>query len=149
MLAELLNQDPFRSLDQILAGGARSSAATPPLDAYRRGDNVWVHVDLPGVSADSIDIDIERSVLTITAERNYQTVDGDQVYLAERPQGRLRRQIHLGEGLDTAGVEAGYTDGVLSLRIPVAERAKPRKVKVANELTGSAAHEVLEASVEA
>ncbi|MEM7272917.1 MAG: Hsp20/alpha crystallin family protein [Actinomycetota bacterium] len=124
--------DPFNALDQwietVTAG--RTGAASTPLDAYRRGENVWVHLDLPGVAVDSLDIDVERNVLTVTAERTWVREEGDQVYRSERTQGRFRRQLHLGEGLDTSAIEADYHDGVLTLRLPVAERAKPRKVVV-------------------
>jgi HSP20 family protein len=101
-----------------------------PMDAYRRGDNVWVHLDLPGVAADTIDISVERNLLTVTAERSYQREEGDRVYFGERPEGTFRRQVTLGEGLDADGVEADYTDGVLTLRIPVVPQAQPRKISV-------------------
>ena len=100
------------------------------MDAYRRGSDVWVHIDMPGVTAESIDIDVERNVLTVTGERSWETEDDDQIYLNERVQGVYRRQVHLGEGLDPEGIEADLRDGVLTMRIPVAERAKPRKIQV-------------------
>ncbi len=135
----LVQNSPFRELDSLFnqAFGpnqrARSTAGRPmPMDAYRRGDNVWVHLDLPGVSAESIDISVERNVLTVTAERSYQREEGDRVYLDERPEGTFRRQVSLGEGLDADGVEADYTDGVLSLRIPVVPQAQPRKINVSS-----------------
>ena len=99
-----------------------------PMDAYKRGNDVWVHLDLPGVAADSLDIDIERNVLTVSAQRSWQREDGDQMYLAERHRGTFRRQVHLGDGLDAERIEADYHDGVLTLRIPVAEVAQPRKI---------------------
>jgi HSP20 family protein len=119
----LVQNSPFRELDSLFnqAFGAtpRAAAGRPmPMDAYRRGDNVWVHLDLPGVSADSVDISVERNVLTVTAERSYQREEGDRVYFDERPEGTFRRQVSLGEGLDADGVEADYTDGVLSLADP-------------------------------
>jgi HSP20 family protein len=100
------------------------------MDAYRRGSDIWVHIDLPGVAADSLDINVERSVLTVSGERWWERQDGDQVYLNDRSQGRFRRQVHLGDGLDAERIEADYQDGVLTLRIPVAESAKPRKIEV-------------------
>lgn len=126
----LMQNDPFRDLDLFFrdAKGIRQV----PMDAYRRGDDVWVHVDLPGVGKDSIDIDVERSVLTITATRNWQRQDGDQVYMGERSQGRFRRQVHLGDSLDVDGIEADFTDGVLTLRIPVLAKAKPKKIEIGN-----------------
>ncbi len=130
----LIQNDPFRELDYLFPHRSRRStsggAMTPPMDAYRRGEDVWVHLDLPGVAMDSIDIDIERSVLTVTAGREWETVDGDHFYSRERGQGTLRRQVHLGEALDVANIEATYDSGVLTVRIPVAEKAKPRKIAV-------------------
>lgn len=129
----LFQNDPFRNLDDAFGRlGTRSAslASAMPMDAYRRDTDVWVHVDLPGVSADSIDISIERHVLTITAERDWNRSEDDRIYLSERRRGTFSRQVHLGDGLDADGIDADYTDGVLSLRIPVAERAQPRKVAV-------------------
>ncbi len=126
----MLVQDPFRDFESLLGRGPGRNASSMPIDAYRRGDDVWVHIDLPGVSADSLDISIERSVLTVSAERNWQLEEGDRVYLSERSRGSYRRQVHLGEGLDAENIEASFTDGVLTLRIPVAEQAKPRKIEI-------------------
>jgi HSP20 family protein len=131
----LVQNSPFRELDslfnQAFGGDTRRVAGRPmPMDAYRRDDNVWVHLDLPGVSADSVDISVERNVLTVSAERNYQRQEGDRQYFDERPEGTFRRQVSLGEGLDADGIEADYTDGVLTLRIPVIPQAKPRKITV-------------------
>ncbi len=128
----LLQNDPFRDFDQLFRAFGRADAPEHrmSLDAYRRGENVWVHIDLPGVSADAVDISVERNVLTVTAERTYPTEEGDRFYLQERRQGAFRRQVHLGENLDTDNIEADYADGVLTLRIPVAEKAKPRKISV-------------------
>ena len=109
----LVQNSPFRELDSLFnqAFGTNQRAAWAtgrpmPMDAYRRGDNVWVHLDLPGVSADSVDISVERNVLTVTGERNWTREEGDRVYLAERPQGTFRRQVTLGDGLDADGIEA-------------------------------------------
>jgi HSP20 family protein len=142
----LVQNSAFRELDnlfnQAFAPGARAASSTGrpmPMDAYRRGDNVWVHLDLPGVSAESIDISVERNVLTVTAERSYQREEGDRVYFEERPEGTFRRQVSLGEGLDADGVEADYTDGVLSLRIPVVPQAQPRKINVSSGQANSQA----------
>ncbi len=124
----LMQNDPF--FESLFRGAPRSDTHRVPMDAYRRGDNVWVHIDLPGVAADSLDISVERSVLTVTAERNWQQEDSDQTYLTERSQGSYRRQVHLGEALDADGIEADLADGVLTLRIPVSEKAQPRKITV-------------------
>jgi HSP20 family protein len=133
----LLQNSPFRDLDSLfnqrmanLTRSAWESARPMPMDAYRRGDNVWVHLDLPGVSKDSIDISVERNLLTVTAERAFPSQEGDRVYLDERNEGTFRRQVSLGDGLDAEAIEADYTDGVLTLRIPVAPQAQPRKITV-------------------
>jgi HSP20 family protein len=94
---------------------------------------VWVHIDLPGVSADSLDISVERNVLTVTAERDWQREEGDKVYLAERSRGAYSRQVHLGDGLDADSIEADFHDGVLTLRIPIAEKAQPRRIAINTE----------------
>src|SRR6056297_4189884 len=134
-LTMLLQNSPFRELDALFnqrtdPRSAWVSGRPMPMDADRRGDNVWVHLDLPGVAADSIDISVERNVLTVSAERSYQRQEGDRVYFDERHEGAFRRQVSLGEGLDADGIEADYSDGVLTLRIPVAPQAKPRKISV-------------------
>ena len=136
----LMQNSPFRELDslfnQAFTGDARRVAGRPmPMDAYRRGDNVWVHLDLPGVTADSVDISVERNVLTVTAERSYQRQEGDRLYFDERPEGTFRRQVSLGDGLDAETIEADYTDGVLTLRIPVIPQAQPRKINVSSGQT--------------
>jgi HSP20 family protein len=127
----LIQNDPFREFDAIfdrMAG--RQTSTTMAMDAFRRGPDVWVYVDLPGVKAEDLDITIERNVLTITAERTWRREDGDQAYLAERRTGTFRRQVQLGDGLDLEHLEADLHDGVLTVRIPVAERAKPRRIEV-------------------
>ena len=133
----LVMNSPFRELDSWfdqVAGRSTPSGAnehSAPMDAYRRDSDVWVHIDLPGIAADSLDVSVERNVLTISGERTWQRNDGDQLYLAERRRGAFRRQVTLGDGLDAESIEADYTDGVLTLRIPVAEKAQPRKISVA------------------
>jgi HSP20 family protein len=131
----LLQNSPFRELDALFNQRTPTRAAWAdgrpmPMDAYRRGDNVWVHLDLPGVASDSIDISVERNVLTVSAERSYQREEGDRVYFDERPEGTFRRQVSLGDGLDADSIEADYIDGVLTLRIPVVPQAQPRKITV-------------------
>lgn len=128
----LMRTDPFRDLDrltqQVLGTPSRPSAM--PIDAYRHGDEFVVELDLPGVEADSIDLTVEKDVLTVRAERARRAPDGVELLLGERPHGSFSRQLFLGEALDTDRIEARYTDGVLVLRIPVAERARPRRVQV-------------------
>ena len=119
----LLQFDPFRELD-------KRSAPALPMDAIRRGETVHVYLDLPGVAGDSIDIEVERNVLTVKAERRWAREEGDQVLASERKQGTFVRRLLLGDTLDGERVAAEYVDGVLQLTIPVAETAKPRKVAV-------------------
>lgn len=129
----MIQTDPFRDLDTLfsrLSSRQASSGGVMPMDAFRRGSDVWVHIDLPGVKAESLDITVERNVLTIAAERTWQRQEGDQAYFGERYRGTFRRQIQLGDGLDLQNLEADLHDGVLTIRIPVAEQAKPRKVEV-------------------
>jgi len=129
----LIQTDPFRDLDTLFsrfAGRQANSGGVMPMDAFRRGSDVWVHIDLPGVKAENLEITVERNVLTIAAERNWQRQEGDQSYFGERYRGNFRRQIQLGDGLDLENLEADLHDGVLTVRIPVAEQAKPRKVQV-------------------
>ncbi len=130
----LYQNDPFRELDTLfdrMTGRNRSSGNnTMPMDAYRRDSDVWVHLDLPGVSAESIDISLERNVLTVTAERSWDRKEEDQFYVLERPAGSFTRQVHLGDSLDGEAIEADYHDGVLTLRIPIAEKAQPRKISI-------------------
>jgi HSP20 family protein len=139
----LMRTDPFRELDrltqQVLGNnaGTWSRPTAMPMDAYRDGDRFVVAFDLPGVSPDAIELDVERNVLTVKAERR-PIVTGDQVEMqvAERPLGVFSRQLFLGDTLDTEHIEAGYEAGVLTLRIPIAERAKPRKISIANTDSG-------------
>ncbi len=129
----LLQHDPFRNLDrltqQVFGTAARPSSM--PLDAWREGDQFVVELDLPGIDQDKLDIDVERNVLTIRAERLSRMPDAANAVAAERPWGTFSRQLVLGDALDTENVDADYTSGVLRLRIPIAERAKPRKVSIA------------------
>jgi HSP20 family protein len=128
----LMRFDPFRELDrltqQAFAGGAQVSGM--PMDAYRRGDRFVVHFDVPGVDPSSIDLTVEKNVLTVSAERSWARHDDDQIVIAERPQGRISRQLFLGESLDADGIEAHCDNGVLTVTVPVAERAKARKVEI-------------------
>jgi HSP20 family protein len=100
------------------------------MDVYRDGDRFLVRFDLPGVDASSIDLTVEQNVLTVTAERQWQRPEDKQVIAAERPQGRFSRQLFLGESLDSDHIEASYDNGVLTVVVPVAEQAKPRKVEI-------------------
>jgi HSP20 family protein len=139
----LMRTDPFRELDrlsqQLLAAhGTMARPAAMLMDAWREGDSFHVEFDLPGVSQDSIDIDVERHVVTIRAERPARASDAELV-AAERPRGVFSRQLVLGDNLDTEHIQASYDSGVLSLTIPVAEHAKPRKIEVAGTTEGQRA----------
>jgi HSP20 family protein len=128
----LMRTDPFRDLDRLAQQivGTPSRPAAMPIDAFRDGDDFVVLFDLPGVATDSIDLTVEQNVLTVHAVRS-RAGDGDvEMVVAERPQGTFSRQLFLGQTLDTDHIEAEYRDGVLQLRLPVAERAKPRKVEI-------------------
>jgi HSP20 family protein len=127
--------DPFRELDrlteQMLGGGARGGGPrSAPMDAYRRGDRFYVHLDLPGVDPDSIELTCEQNVLTVRAERRFATEEGDELVVSERPQGVFTRQLFLSDALDTDAITASYDEGVLTLEVPVAEQAKPRRIEV-------------------
>jgi HSP20 family protein len=127
-----ISYDPFREFDQLaqqLLSGGRSPRSFP-MDAYKRGDDFFVHLDLPGVDAGSIDITVEGSNLTISAERRFDQHEDDQILVSERPQGRFSRDLRVGTQIDSDAIEASYDDGVLTLRLPVAAQAKPRRVEV-------------------
>ena len=128
----LMRTDPFRELDrvaqQVLGTAARPAAM--PIDAYRKGDEFVALFDLPGLDADSINLTVERNVLTVHAERHRPDDDDVELLIGERPHGTFSRQLFLAETLDTERIAADYTDGVLRLRIPVKEQAKPRRVDI-------------------
>ncbi|GGT37006.1 Hsp20/alpha crystallin family protein [Streptomyces kurssanovii] len=132
----LMRTDPFRELDRLTqqllgSSGTWSSPSAMPMDAYREGDVYVIAFDLPGVSSDAIEIDVERNMLTVKAERRPATkADDVQMELSERPLGVFSRQVMLADTLDTEHIEAAYDAGVLTLRIPIAERAKPRKISI-------------------
>jgi len=128
----LMRFDPFSDFDRLSRQLMNQSGykAFMPVDAYRKDDRLWLHVDLPGVDQDSIDLEIEKNTLTITAERSWRADDDMTVLMSERPQGAFSRQFFLGEGLDADAIEAGYDAGVLTISIPVAEKAKPRKITI-------------------
>jgi len=131
----LMRTDPFRDLDRLAQQvmGTASRPAAVPIDAYREGDRFTVQFDLPGVAPESIDLTVERNVLTVHAERAREHAGDVEVLIGERPHGRFSRQLFLGDSLDADAIEATYRDGVLTLAIPVAERAKPRKVAIQSE----------------
>ncbi len=128
----LMRWDPFRELDRLTEQlAARPAVRQFPMDAYRQGEQFLVHFDLPGVDPASIDLTVEKNVLTVSAQRQWQPSEGEVVVATERPHGSFSRQLFLGEALDPQRVEASYDNGVLTVTIPVAEQAKPRKVQIA------------------
>ena len=123
--------DPFREFDRITQQlmGTTNRPVAMPMDAWREGDRFVLEFDLPGVSPESVDLDVERNVLTIRAERVASNGDW-QMLASERPRGAFSRQLVLGDNLDLERIEAAYRDGVLRLVVPVAEKAKPRKIEI-------------------
>jgi HSP20 family protein len=133
----LMRTDPFRELDRLTqqmlgTDGTLARPSVMPMDAWRDGDTFQVEFDLPGVDVDSIDLDVERNVVTVKAERPARASDAELI-AAERPRGVFSRQLILGDNLDTQHISAGYDGGVLTLRIPVAEQAKPRKITISRD----------------
>jgi HSP20 family protein len=128
----LMRTDPFRDLDRLTQQvfGTAARPAFMPMDAWRSGDVFHIEFDLPGVSTDSIDLDVERNVLTVRADRAQSNNNESEMIAAERPRGVFSRQIILGDNLNLDAVEATYNDGVLHLTVPVAEKAKPRKISI-------------------
>lgn len=123
--------DPFAEFDRLTRDVMRgANPDVMPVDAYRLDDKLFLHVDLPGVDADSIDVTIEQKSLTITAERPKAEFEGATWLTAERPTGTFTRRFYLGDGLDTERIEAGYDHGVLTVMIPLAETVMPRKITV-------------------
>jgi HSP20 family protein len=131
----LMRTDPFRELDRLTQQvfGTQARPAAMPMDAWREGEEFVVELDLPGVDPASIDLDVERNVVTVRAERKSRVEDREEVVAAERPAGTFSRQLMLGDTLETDAVTATYNAGVLALHIPIREQAKPRKI----EITGS------------
>jgi HSP20 family protein len=131
----LMRTDPFRELDRVTqqlfgTNGTPARPAVMPMDAYRQGEQFVVQFDLPGVDPSSIDLDVERNVLTVKAERTPTYGEDVELQVAERPRGVFSRQLFLGDSLDADRIEAHYDAGVLTLRLPIAEKAKPRKIEI-------------------
>ncbi len=129
----LRTADPFREFDRLTQQlmGTTNRPAVMPMDAWREGDAFVVEFDLPGAAQESIDLDVERNVLTVRAERIARNGDWEML-ASERPRGLFSRQLVLGDNLDLERIDAAYADGVLRLTIPVAEKAKPRKIRIRN-----------------
>ena len=142
----LMRFDPFKDFErwaQQLSGGIRNPVM--PMDAYRAGDRWVAAFDLPGFDPAEIDVTVEKNVLTVRAERSWAAQEGDEVVVSERPQGVFTRQLYLGDGLDADHIDASYENGVLTVRLPVAEQAKPRKV----EITSAGGQKAIEAGAQA
>ena len=130
----LMRFDPLREFDRVFdQAWSQTRQASIPMDAYRRGDNFVINLDLPGVDPNTVDLTVERNALTISAERHWEPVEGDQVIASERRQGTFTRQLLLGDGLDADRIHASYENGVLTVTIPVAASAQPRKIEVESE----------------
>lgn len=138
----LMRFDPFRELDRLTQPGwTGGRAPVMPMDAYRDGEQFFVHLDLPGIDPSTIDLTVEKNVLTVSAERRWNRTEGLEMVVSERPQGSFTRQLFLGEGLDPDRIDARYEQGVLTITIPVAEQAKPRKVSISHGSGGAQAIE--------
>ena len=135
----LVRFDPFRELDRVWETMSAPTPRSFPMNVVRRGDAVHITFDLPGFRADQVDLTVERNQLTLTAERHWEKHEGEEWLVAERPAGTFRRELLLGENLDTDRLEATFADGVLSVTIPVAEAAKPRKIALTSESEGAPA----------
>lgn len=126
----LLRFDPFAEFDRMTRQAESASGGYMAADAYRQEDAFVLHLDVPGVDPDSIDLTVEKNTLTVQAERRWEPGENTQVMMHERPTGSFTRRFFLGEGLDAEAIEAGYDQGVLTVRVPVREAAKPRKITV-------------------
>ena len=140
--------DPFSTLDRVLSRmGTASGYGTMqnlslPMDVYRKGDAFVIELDIPGVDPSAIDMDVERNMLTVSGEVHPRHDDVDEVVVCERPHARFRRQVYLGENLDTEQIKANYENGVLRIRIPIAETRRARKIEISSEQGGEQAIDV-------
>lgn len=128
----LMRFDPFREIDRIteqVMAGSRMPR-TMPMEAFRRGDEFFVYIDLPGVREDDVELTVERNVVSVRAERQSPRQEGDELIVDERPHGVFTRQLFLGDNLDANRLSADYDAGVLVLMIPIAESSKPRRISL-------------------
>ncbi|MBP3037306.1 Hsp20/alpha crystallin family protein [Arthrobacter sp. zg-ZUI100] len=147
--------DPFRELDRVAGAllDPRQRLRLMPIDLYREGDHYILNADLPGIDPGSVDVDVDGQLLTIRAERTIQTSEGVNWLTRERESGSFLRQLNLGQGINIEGISAKYENGVLSVLIPVSERAKPRKIEVSssykdsNTISGESSSESVTSSV--
>jgi HSP20 family protein len=134
----VLRFDPFQEFDRFsrqMLGSGRGPRSMP-MEAYRRGDQFFIHLDLPGVSPEDVQLTVERNVVAVRAERRSLWREGDEVLVDETPQGVFGRQLFLGDNLDASRLEASFDQGILTLTIPVAEQAKPRRIQVSAKSRG-------------
>ena len=131
----MATHDPFRDLDRLAAGllDTRRGPRRMPMDQYRDGDHYVLTADLPGIDPGSVDVDVDGQLLTIRAERTLSEGEGVKWITREREAASFLRQLNLGQGIDTDGIAATYNNGVLTVTIPVSEKAKPRKVHVVSD----------------
>jgi HSP20 family protein len=128
----VLRFDPFQEFDRLsrqMLGSGRGPRSMP-MEAYRRGEQFFIHLDLPGVNPDDVQLTVERNVVSVRAERRSLYREGDEVLVDETPQGTFGRQLFLGDNLDAGQLEASFDQGILTLTIPVAEQAKPRRIEI-------------------
>ena len=137
--------DPFSELDRLASGllQSRSGPRVMPVDLYRDRDRYVLNADLPGIDPGSVDVDVDGQLLTIRAQRTAGSAEGGKWLVQERPAGSYLRQFSIGEGVDTAGISASYDNGVLSVIIPVSEKAKPRKIEVQSQSASADAQKTL------
>lgn len=138
----LMRFDPFREFDRLTQQALGGTGRVPvmPMDAYRQGDEFVVHFDVPGVDPSTIELTVEKNVLSVSARRDWAPSSDAEVVASERPHGAFTRQLFLGEGLDADRVAASYENGVLTVTVPIAEQAKPRRVEI-SAMSGSKAIE--------
>ena len=134
----VLRFDPFQEFDRLSRQmlGAGRGPRSMPMEAYRRGDRFFIHLDLPGVVPDDVQLTVERNVVAVRADRRSLWREGDEVLVDETPQGTFGRQLYLGDNLDAGRLEASFDQGILTLTVPVAEQAKPRRIQVSSQSRG-------------
>ncbi|MFC0432528.1 Hsp20/alpha crystallin family protein [Kutzneria buriramensis] len=129
----LMRFDPFRDLDRLTEQAFGRGARAMPMEAFRRGDEFVVALDVPGVDPADVDVTVEHNVVSVRAGRRPLHADGDELVIDERPQGEFSRQLFLGDNLDSTKLSANVDRGVLMITVPVAESSKPRRVEIGHD----------------
>ena len=135
----LTSFDPFVEFDRLarrtFGAGHWTATVRPamPMDVIRGKDEVQLRFDLPGVDADSIDVTVDRGVLTVSAKRTEETSEGEKLITRERVTGSFTRRLSLGDTLDSDKIEAAFAEGVLTVRLPLAATAQPRKIEISTD----------------